>query len=1073
MKKNLLRKSLAFMLALVGLLGTINVYAADVTAEQALIDVSITVVDQTDVPVIGATVILVENNAKAVSTDADGVAKMGNVPANGNLLIKYVGYSDKTVAIDGQKTIRVVLEEDAELIDEVVVVGFGTQKKTNLTGAVAILDGEALESRPVSNVQQALQGQIAGLNLTTSSSSSELGGSYSMNIRGSGTIGTGSSASPLVLIDGVEGDMNSLNANDIASFSVLKDASASAIYGSRAAFGVILITTKSGGSGKAVINYTGNVRFSSVTEIPSMVDSYTFATVFNEASLNYGSTAIFSDATMELIKQYQAGEITTGTQANATNTGWYSYDSANANTDWIGEQYRDFSPAHEHTLSVSGGTQDLNYRISASLLDQEGILNHGGDNFQRYTLNARIGAKIADWLRVDYSTRWTREDLDEPTYMNHSSSLFFHNITRRWPTIPVYDNNGYYMSDSEIIQLEDGGRSTDKQDYLTNMVTLTATPIEGWRIVAEGSYKTWSQITHAEYLPVYYHDPNENLVGFTWDAGVGSYPAGTSRVTEGNYNTDQFTVNLYTDYTKSFGDHNLKVMVGFNAEEWKYRSLWGSRYNLITSELPSLATATSDMSNSSYEYDWSNAGFFGRINYDYKEKYLLEIAARYDGSSRYIGDKRWGLFPSVSAGWNITREDFMESIGNTVSLLKLRASWGSLGNMSTSSYYPFYQTMTVYTDYGSWLIDGDNPNVAYQPGMVSDELTWETVETWDIGIDFGLFKNRLTGTFDYFQRSTLDMVGPSPDLPSTLGTSVPNINNCDLISKGFEFELGWRDQIGSDFSYGVKLVLSDAVQTVTSYPNETGDLSTYYNGYTIGEIWGYTTVGIAKSQEEMDAHIASASQSAFGSNWSEGDIMYADLNGDGAVNSGQYTLDDHGDLSIIGNSTARYNYGITLDAQYKGFDFSIFFQGTGKRDYWLSGASFFGISGGMWQSTVYDEHLDYYRPENTTSFLGANTDAYYPRVIMGDSKNQYTQTGYLQDASYCRIKNVQLGYTLPQSVMNAIGLTSIRVYLSADNLYTFTSLSSAFDPEALYGAWGDGKQYPLQQTLSAGINITF
>ena len=531
------------------------------------------------------------------------------------------------------------------------------------------------------------------------------------------------------------------------------------------------------------------------------------------------------------------------------------------------------------------------------------------------------------------------------------------------------------------------------------------------------------------------------------------------------------TTNIYSDFSKSVNGHSFKVMGGFNAELSEYRNISGVKDGLITTSVPTLDTATSNARADGGYNHWSTAGFFGRMNYNYKEKYMAEVNARVDGTSRFIGDQRWGVFPSVSAGWNIAREDFFEPISHKISTLKLRASWGQLGNMNTSSLYPFYQTMPIGSANGSWLVDGLKPNTASAPGIVSSFMTWETVESWNIGIDWGMFNNRLTGTFEYFERATNDMIGPAPELPGILGTSVPKVNNADMRSYGFDLEVSWRDNIG-DFSYGAKVVLSDAQQQITNYPNETGKFDTWYNGKMSGEIWGYETAGIAKSQEEMDNHLANSGQGALGSNWSAGDIMYKDLNGDGEINGGDGTLSNTGDKTIIGNTTARYNFGISLDAAWKGFDVSVFFQGTSKRDYSLDGAYFWGADGGVWQSAAFVEHMDFFRPEGDP--LGANLDAYYPRPMFDDGgKNKEIQSGYLQNAAYIRLKNVQIGYNLPDRVLSKVGLQTVRVYVSADNLWTGTSLSSIFDPEALGGSWGNGKLYPLSMTVSVGLNINF
>uniref|UniRef100_UPI00259A29BB SusC/RagA family TonB-linked outer membrane protein n=1 Tax=uncultured Parabacteroides sp. TaxID=512312 RepID=UPI00259A29BB len=535
--------------------------------------------------------------------------------------------------------------------------------------------------------------------------------------------------------------------------------------------------------------------------------------------------------------------------------------------------------------------------------------------------------------------------------------------------------------------------------------------------------------------------------------------------------------NIYSDYSKQFDNgHYFKVMAGFNAELYKTRSIEAIKNTLITPNVPTINTATEDPQAYGSYADNAVAGFFARVNWNYKDKYMFEANGRYDGSSRFIGDKRWGFFPSFSAGWNIARESFMESFAEQASMgsLKVRASWGQLGNTNTNdAWYPFYQTMPQGSNY-SWLVNGSRPNYAYNPGIVSADKTWETVETWDVGLDWSFLSNRLTGSFDYFVRYTYDMIGPAPELSSSLGTSVPKINNSDMKSYGFELELGWRDQI-KDFSYGAKFVLSDDQQEILKYPNDSYDVGSYYKGRHLNDIWGLTTIGIAKTQEEMDAHLAKVDQSTLGSNWGAGDIMYADLNNDGKIDKGSNKLGDTGDYRIIGNSTPRLKFGITLDAAWKGFDVRLFMQGVAKRDLWLDGCYFWGANGtgNEWQATGFAEHWDFFRPEGDP--LGANLDAYYPRVNFGGGRNTAVQTRYLQNGAYLRLKNVQLGYTLPSVWTQKAGMSSVRVYLSGDNLATITSLSSIFDPEgtdSLAGT-GSGKLYPLQRVISVGLNVNF
>lgn len=1023
------------------------------------------VTDQNGEPVIGASVVE-KGTTNGIMTDMDGLFTL-EVENSAVLQISYIGYRTKEMSVAGKNNIQVQLIEDMQALDEVVVVGFGTQKKVNLTGSVSMVNSEVLESRPVQNVSQALQGVVPGLNFSVNKTGGELNNSLDVDIRGAGTIGEGSKSAPLVLIDGIEGDMNSINPNDIKSISVLKDAASSAIYGSRAAFGVILITTKEGHAGRTSVNYSNNVRFTTPLALPTMMDSYQFAQFFNRAAANQGDSPAFDETTMQRIIDYQAGKITSGSQIRPD--GHFSENVlANGNVDWFKETYRKAVPSHEHNLSVSGGNEKITYLVSGSFMNQNGLIAYNSDDFKRYTLNARLKAELSEYVTLTYGSKWIREDYHKPSYFGE---LFYDTIARTWPTCPVRDDNGNYLG-SIINRLVYGGDANEQKDQTYNQLQLIVEPIKNWKIYAEGNMRTINRMNHSERL----------LVPWWFASGEASWsPSGgqTTSVDEESFRDNYLTGNLYTDYFKQFDNgHYFKAMVGFNAELMKSRDLKGSMDNLISIDLPTLNTATENPRASGGYSHWSTVGFFGRLNYNYKERYMLEVNLRYDGTSRFLGDKQWGVFPSFSAGWNIAREDFFQNMGNVkdyISMLKLRASWGQLGNTNTENLYPFYLTMPVGNVNGSWLVDGQKTNTSYAPGIVSSLMTWETVESWNIGLDWGALDNRLTGSFDYFVRNTLDMIGPAPELPSILGTKVPKINNADMKSYGFELELGWRDQVG-DFTYGAKVVLSDNKRKVTHYPNEKGDYAQWYTGKMSGEYWGYETIGIAKTQEEMDQHLASLTnggQDALGTKWSAGDIMYKDLNGDGKIDAGSSTLGDSGDKKIIGNNTPRFRYGVTLDGSWKGFDLNLFFQGVAKRDYILEGPYFWGAKNGQWHSVGFEEHWDFFRPEGDP--LGANLNSYYPRPLFSQGgKNQQNQTRYLQNAAYIRLKNVQLGYTFPRTWVNKIGLQSLRLYFSGDNLLTFTKLHGYFDPETL-GDTGDktGKVYPLSKTLSVGLNINF
>ena len=1022
-----------------------------------------------DVPLVGVSV-TIAGKKLGTSTDANGyftiAASKGDV-----LKFSMVGYSETSFQVTDATNISVSLQPIIADMNEVVVVGYGRQKKANLTGAVSTIDAKMLESRPVQNVGQALQGLIPGLNFQTAGLGGELNQNLSFNIRGSGTIGAGSSSSPLVLIDGMEGNLNALNPQDIETLTVLKDAASSAIYGSRAPFGVILITTKKGKSGKPSVNYNNNFRSTTPIGLPSMMDSYTFASYYNEAAANDGEAAKFSQDVMDRIKKFQTGEIDYGTVPNGTGDRYQYYTGSNANTDWFKEMYKKSAFSYDHNLSISGGTDAMNYYLSGSALDQAGLSRHGKDNFNRYTLTAKINTTINKYVKFNYTTRYVREDFQKATHLN---DLLYHNIARRWPTVPAKDPNGFWSDPSEISQLENGGRTNDQNDWLSTQGQLVISPLKGWNIYGEGNFRSRNYNYHTDVLPAYSYDVQQN----PYPVAVGYNSSGFTRVYESNRKENFFSTNIYSDYSLDVNkDHHFKILGGFNSELNKYRTLAGSRTGLISPSLPTISTAANDSRADDGQYQhWATAGFFSRLNYNYKEKYLLEVNARYDGTSRFIGDKRWNLFPSVSAGWNIAKEKFWK-LDRTIQMFKLRASYGELGNQNTDNWYPFYSTIPIGNSNGSWLLNGIQPNTAGAPGLVSSLLTWERVTSYNVGLDMAMLNNRLNVNVDYYTRNTLDMVGPAPELPVILGTSVPQINNADMKSYGFELEVKWVDRIGK-LNYSVRGVLSDDQQKVTNYPNPTGNISNWYNGRKSGEIWGYTTVGIAKTQAEMDGFLTKTNQNAMGSRWGAGDIMYADLDGDGKVDGGTGVLGKSGDRSIIGNSSSRYRFSLDFGADYKGFDFRMFWQGVGKRDYMPGGPYFWGANGGMWQSAAFTQHMDFFRDATSemvkSGMATVNTDSYFPKPYFNTGKNQQTQSRYLQNAAYIRLKNLQLGYTIPQNIISKLKITKVRIFLSGENLLTATKLINIFDPEAIaLSGWSDGKTYPLSRVYSAGLSINF
>lgn len=1052
------------------LVHSISIYAQDNT-------ISGLVKDNEGEPLPGVSVaVKAGESISGVVTDINGKYQLKASP-NATIEFSFIGFKSIQQQVGNRKVINVTLEIDNQMLEEVVVVGYGTQKKVNLTGSVSVIDSKAFESVPVANAVQALQGQVPGLNIY-SNKGGGLNQKQSINVRGIGTIGEGSTGDALILIDGMEADIFSVNPQDIESISVLKDAAASSIYGSRAPFGVVLVTTKKGKAGKAQINYNNSFRLSSPINMPSSLDSYTYALFFNDAGYNsgWGSYNWVSQTRLQRIKDYMDGKISyTTIPLNGSNTWADGYQEGNDNIDYYNLFFKKNVFAHEHNFSVNGGTDKIQYYLSANYLDQDGTLRMGEDYSKRYTISAKISAQLSRAVSLSSNTRFVRNDFVQPTHMNDS---FFSDIGRQcWPVKPLYDPNGN-LFDDHVQQMKNGGRKTERNTWLYQQFNLTIEPIKGWRLIGDLSYRYNTQYAHEDLLTI-------SQIGVDGVTKVRSWDENSS-VSESSFASDYFNVNLYTDFEKTFAkSHHLKALAGFQAEANNYRNIWAQKIGITYPGKPTINTSTGIDKDgkviapnvSGGHNRWSTAGFFGRVNYDFQEKYLVEANLRYDGSSRFRSDDRWGFFPSASLGWNIAREEFFQPATRIMNTLKLRASYGSLGNQNTTALYPTYTVMGTGTS-DKWLMNGVKPNIAWAPALVSYDLTWEKIRTWNVGIDIGLFNNRLTGSFDYFIRNTNDMVGPSEKLPATLGIAVPPSNNTDLRTAGWELELMWKDRLQNGLNYSLRFTLADSRTKITRYSNPSGLIDSFYEGKYCGEIWGYETIGIARTDDEMAEHVGSlvnGGQSALGQDWQAGDIMYSDLNEDGKIDAGARTLDNHGDLKRIGNSTPRYNVGIDLSADWKGFDFRMFWQGTLKRDYFQGSYYFWGANGsqGYWFSTALKGHEDYFRNDESSP-LGVNLNSYYPRPLLNTNKNQQCQTKYLQNAAYMRLKNLQIGYTLPRKIVQKMGVQNLRFFASGENLLTITDLVKFFDPETIEsGSFAHGYAYPLSRTYAFGLNITF
>uniref|UniRef100_F4CEK2 TonB-dependent receptor n=1 Tax=Sphingobacterium sp. (strain 21) TaxID=743722 RepID=F4CEK2_SPHS2 len=1008
------------------------------------------VVDSTAVGIPQVSVLALRANTKAL-TDANGLYEITSPYSTDTLVFTYVGYRTIKRTLNAGTHATITMVPSSELLDEIVVVGFGTQKKTNLTGAVTQIDGKALTNRPVANVGLALQGTIGNLNISPNGGP---GGTVNYNVRGATSLSSG--GSPFFIVDGIPvSDITNLNPTDIKSITVLKDAASAAIYGARAAYGVILVTTKSG-EGKTKISYNNIIGTSKAIQTPHQLNSLEFAEAYNIASINSGQSPYFSEEHIARIKAFMADPVNTPSNVvDPNNTAVWSYAALdNDNVDWYRAFFKPSAPNQKHDVTISGGDEKTNYYVGAGYFREGGLIRYADENHERYNITGNLHFTPTKWLRADLKTRFVRDHLKLPSEAQTKVvGNWFHQATTRFPNWSLKDPNGYWSRASNIPRQWEGSSRTTNNE-INIMGALEAEPIKNWKINTEISYRNngirWS----------------DQMKPFAWEHTVSGLPVMTTdnSYSEAMTQSDYYVMNFYTSYEKYFSKHYLSALIGQQAELSKYSQLSGRRLDLIDTSLPSMGVATGDQTVNGSLSHWANSGTFMRLNYNYDGRYLLELNGRYDGSSKFAKDKRFGFFPSVSVGYNIANEPFWKI--PAVNQLKLRASYGSLGNQNIDNYL-YLNTIGIVTKYG-YILDGVLPNYLAAPGLVSENLTWETARTLDFGVDLTTLRNRLDLSFDWYRRSTINMFGPANAYPAVLGASVPKENNADLRTLGFELSLSWHDKISDDFSYNINAILSDNKAEVTRYNNPTHILSTYYEGQTLGEIWGYKTAGLIQSEEQL---AGIPDQSFIHGNWTLGDVEYVDINGDRKVDNGKNTVDDSGDLAIIGNSEPRYLYSLGLGASWKGFDINMFFQGVGKRDFappvsGNGGVLFWGFTGGF-GANLYEGQTDFWTPDNA--------DAYYakPYTSSETDKNHQVQTRYLQNAAYLRLKNLQLGYTLPDKLINTIGLGRARIFVSGENLFTITSMKRNFDPEQTYGTWGAGKVYPYYKSYAIGLNIDF
>jgi TonB-linked SusC/RagA family outer membrane protein len=1049
-----------------GILMLIFLFSLQITNAAPQKSITGTVTDDTGQTLPGVTV-LIKGTTQGTVTNIDGKFTITNAPDDATLVFSFVGMETQEVSIGTNDVINITLQTSSIGLEEVVAVGYGTKKKINLTGAISVAGSEEIEARPVANVQQALQGVVPNLTITTSSATGEPGADMSMSIRGLSSIEGDSD--PYVLIDGIPMDINDIDPNDIESISVLKDVASTAIYGARAAYGVILITTKNGKKdGSIKVSYSTNFAITSLINMPENADALSFAYTMNQARANLGSSPYYSEQKLEWIAQNveEPGSATEVLESSNGLTWDLGTDGLNASaaTDWHSIIFKDHSTRMKHNLNLSGGKENFQYYLSGGFYDEKGQLKQADDFFQRYNVDAKINATVNPWLKLSFLTKYKYVKEEYPEHSSYGRSFIMLLMTRLKPTKPAY-YPGTTVWTGRIGDMElNKTQNIERQLVFSPRITLE--PVKNWVTNIELNYRTNDNRTTAVFPRIPYAIP-DGTGGSTvlWSS------AENTEYRDYTYSNNYFSPNVYTQYSKDLGNHNFQVLAGYQHEIYNYNNLFAVAKYLLTDEIPSLSTAVGEKTIEDGLGHWATQSVFGRFNYTFAEKYLIEFNGRYDGSSKFEEDERWGFFPSVSTGWIISKEDFYP-LKDAVDVLKVRGSYGSVGNQNVDNYL-YIPTMSI--SQSSWLYGGSQSWGVGSPDIESINLTWEKVNTLDFGLDLQAFKNKLGFTFDWYKSRTTNLVGPGEELPEILGTDVPKVNEGEITTRGWEIEISWRDRI-KDFSYMIRGVLSDYQSEITSYNNPTKILSSYYEGKMLNEIWGMETAGLFQSEDEVNNWALDQSYLYSGS-WAPGDLKYVDQNGDDIINIGDNTKDNPGDRKVIGNSTPRFQFGLNANASWKGFDFSFLIQGVAKRDLDLRGlGTFRGPSNGQLHANVYKEHLDYWRDE--TSPLGANPDAYFPApyVVFTGQNNKnylYPTTRFLQNGAYVRLKNVQMGYTIPKRITEKANISNARIYLSGENLLTITNLM-IYDPEAFNGRQDRvGDQYPLSRAFSLGLDINF
>lgn len=1123
--------------AVLGLFLGWSAFAQNTTVTGRVID------GTTNEPIVGAAVMVKGTNTGDV-TQNDGTYSI-KAPASAVLICQFFGYKTIEEPLNGRSKVDFILVEDTETLEATVVVGYGTLKKTQLVGSVENLDGKVLADRPNSNVTRSLQGQIAGLNIIQTDGKAShsgsvyiRGGKTSYNTRSSATSASGAGHSigngggALVLIDGVEGSLGQVNPNDIETISVLKDASSSAIYGARAAYGVILVTTKEAKGDKVSVTYSGSYSLNErlikwedhivsdgLEWLEAFYDFYGNDTRVPGASGKVPTTINTQDVAMSgttYLDSYRAiaAARAEGMEYNEYGvlpddpTG-YALGSKGqflyyGNTNWLNFFYKRHYGSQTHDISVRGNSKKVNYNITGRYYGQDGIYKIGQENYNTFNLRAKGRIKINDWLSLENNTSVFRSKQTQPMFT--TGSLVGHQVDQHGqPVLVPYNADGSFALASSKTSytafLEGNTGQDDSNLTLTTTTALTLDIIKDvLKVKGDFSYRAIRRWRERYRAPLtFYSAPEKPTYYVTQES---SYK---SRWT---YDTDHLTANIVATWTPKLGEnHDLNVVGGWNLEDYQYDRFYLQRKGMLFPEKYKsfeLFDGT-DIKVEQNDQSYGIVGFFGRANYTLLRRYIAEFSARYDGSSKFPSSQQWGFFPSASFGWRLSEEPFMKWSRSWLDNFKIRANWGSLGN-GTVAPYTFLETMGV--DKTSVVIGGVKANYTTQPSPIPESLTWEKVTTYDIGIDADFLHSRLSFSGDIYRRNTTDLIVVGPELPGLYGADPPKGNYGALKTDGWELTLSWRDQFnvaGKPFEYSIKGSLWDSRTWVTEYGSTTHTLWGYYEGKELGEIWGFRTDGIFRDNEEAN-NWATDSFHKNGSNFRAyaGDLKFVDLDGDGDINYGKAIIEDSGDLTRIGNALPRFQYGINLDFRWNGIGLSMFFQGVGKRDWYPTVET--GFFWGQY-NRPYSPYLTYTQTGNnyahvdysTTNWVVTNYDdnPYWSRRV-GYSANRnvgpltYENDHYLQNVAYIRLKNLTIDYSLPSKWLKKIDISAARFYVSMENLWTWSPLfkhTDMFDPEVIsigdsdfdstgssyYGlsGVGEGYSYPMLRTFTFGVNLTF